>query len=441
MIGTDGDLHGPLRLCSRTRHESSRTTRHPGRWLRARWGLPADATGLPGGHGHGVRRAPAAPEPAGGGEDHGARAGGERGGAGALSPRGEGDLAARPPPRGAAARLRHHRLGPALPGDRVPGGRGPGAALARVGGCRCRRPWTSCGRWPRRWPPSTPRGSSTAISSRATCLLLPIEGGADFVKLVDFGISKVRPPDTQLTHAASHGGHARVHVARAGHGAGRRGRPPQRPVGAGGCLLWRMLSRARRRSRASHLNKLLGSILRDEPPPLVALAPRLTPDIEAVLRRALSKRSVRPLSDGAGGSGGRWRTWPSGRAGPSPLLQPIAERHLGLQAAAQRGGRGGNGAASRMVRAAASHRISCGQAPAVRRPTRRPPPSMASNITTVPSTPRRSASAGRRSREAMRVRRFPPRGSGGSAPAAPAATAGAAAGARPRSAPRRPRRR
>ena len=37
------------------------------------------------------------------------------------------------------------------------------------GRCCCDRGCPSCGRWSRRWRPSTPRGSSTATSSRPTC--------------------------------------------------------------------------------------------------------------------------------------------------------------------------------------------------------------------------------------------------------------------------------
>jgi serine/threonine protein kinase len=59
-----------------------------------------------------------------------------------------------------------------------------------------------------------------------------------FVKVVDFGISKVlQGGDHQADDGARRGRHARVHVARAGRRPRRPDRSPQRSVGAGGARL------------------------------------------------------------------------------------------------------------------------------------------------------------------------------------------------------------
>ena len=120
--------------------------------------------------------------------------------------------------------------------------------------------------------------------------LVPIQGGADVVKLVDFGISKLQAASTQLTHAPSMLG-TPEYMSPEQASARSDAVDHRTDQWALGCLLWRMLAGAPPFS-GRDLNGLLNSIVHDEPPLLVALAPRLTPDIEAVLRRALSKRQA-----------------------------------------------------------------------------------------------------------------------------------------------------
>ena len=122
----------------------------------------------------------------------------------------------------------------------------------------------------------------------ANVLLLPCDGDADFVKVVDFGISKVNASDDQADQARHHDRHAGVHVAGAGHGPGRRGGPPQRPVGPG---LHGLADAERPRPlQGEPLDRSAASIEQDEPPPLLGTAPHVSPQVEKVLRRALAKR-------------------------------------------------------------------------------------------------------------------------------------------------------
>jgi serine/threonine-protein kinase len=117
--------------------------------------------------------------------------------------------------------------------------------------------------------------------------LVSMEGGADFVKLVDFGISKVRTSDSGLTRQATVVGtpeymspeQASGRVDEVDH------RSDQWALAA---TAWRTLSGSAPFGGV-HMNQLLGSIQRDEPPPLDERL-HLPAKLERVLRRALSKK-------------------------------------------------------------------------------------------------------------------------------------------------------
>jgi serine/threonine protein kinase len=121
----------------------------------------------------------------------------------------------------------------------------------------------------------------------ANIFLVPMEGGADFVKLVDFGITKVRTSDSGLTKQATVVGtpeymspeQASGRVDDVDH------RSDQWALAA---TAWRMLS-GRAPFAGSHMQQLLGAIQRDEPP-LLPPELHLPEKLERVLRRALSKR-------------------------------------------------------------------------------------------------------------------------------------------------------
>jgi eukaryotic-like serine/threonine-protein kinase len=124
----------------------------------------------------------------------------------------------------------------------------------------------------------------------ANIFLLPLEGVGDFVKLVDFGISKVRTARTKLTRAFTMVGTPEY-------------MSPEQAVGsvddvdhrsdqwALGCMAWRMLS-AQVPFQGRDLKELLSRVVQQEPPSLATLVPDLPREVEAVLRRALAKRQA-----------------------------------------------------------------------------------------------------------------------------------------------------
>jgi serine/threonine-protein kinase len=118
--------------------------------------------------------------------------------------------------------------------------------------------------------------------------LVSLESDADFVKLVDFGISKVRTSDSGLTRQLSVVGtpeymspeQASGRVDEVDHSSDQW---------ALAATTWRMLS-GRAPFAGAHLNQLLDSIQRDEPPPFDMHALQVPSRVERVLCRALSKR-------------------------------------------------------------------------------------------------------------------------------------------------------
>jgi eukaryotic-like serine/threonine-protein kinase len=118
--------------------------------------------------------------------------------------------------------------------------------------------------------------------------LVPLPNESDFVKLVDFGITKVRTSDSGLTKQATVVGtpeymspeQASGRVDEVDH------RSDQWALAA---TAWRMLS-GRAPFAGVHMNQLLGSIQRDEPPILDPGDLHLPPKLERVLRRGLSKK-------------------------------------------------------------------------------------------------------------------------------------------------------
>jgi eukaryotic-like serine/threonine-protein kinase len=116
----------------------------------------------------------------------------------------------------------------------------------------------------------------------ANVFLVPMGGGEDFVKLVDFGISKVRTAQTQLTRAFTMVGTPEYmstgRVDEVDHCSDQW---------ALACMVWRMLS-GRSPFEGTDLVETVNRIVGEDPPPLPEL-PGLAPDVEKVLRRALAK--------------------------------------------------------------------------------------------------------------------------------------------------------
>ncbi len=120
--------------------------------------------------------------------------------------------------------------------------------------------------------------------------LLQIPGEPDFVKVLDFGISKMKAARTQLTSASAIMGTPNY----------------MSPEQAGGmideidhrtdewalaCIAWEMLL-GRGPFVADEMAALMYQIISVEPQPLTPRVPGLPPAVEPILRRALSKRAV-----------------------------------------------------------------------------------------------------------------------------------------------------
>ena len=143
--------------------------------------------------------------------------------------RGRGGRQPRPSRHRADLRGRRAR-GPALLQHGVRRGPEPGAAAGRRARCRPARRPSWCGRSPRRCSTRTSAASSTATSSRPTSCSTA-QGNP---RVTDFGLAKKLRGDSGLTGSGPDHGHAQLHGAGAGRGAGRPGRPGGRRLRAGG---------------------------------------------------------------------------------------------------------------------------------------------------------------------------------------------------------------
>jgi len=122
----------------------------------------------------------------------------------------------------------------------------------------------------------------------ANIFLLQMAGEQDFVKVLDFGISKMKAARTKLTRALSILGTPNY-------------MSPEQATGmvdeidhrtdqwALACIAWEMLS-GRSPFAADELSVLLYQIINLAPQPLSKRVPDLPPDVEPVLLRALSKQ-------------------------------------------------------------------------------------------------------------------------------------------------------
>ena len=118
-------------------------------------------------------------------------------------------------------------------------------------------------------------------------LMVASEGITDFVKVLDFGVSKVATSGTKLTHTTTVLGTPEYMSPE--QASGRASEVDQRSdQWALACTTWRMVSGYPPFTGAS-LDDLLTSIVNDEPPPLLDLAPQVPADLDRVLRRALAK--------------------------------------------------------------------------------------------------------------------------------------------------------
>jgi serine/threonine protein kinase len=122
----------------------------------------------------------------------------------------------------------------------------------------------------------------------ANVFLVELPGEPDFVKILDFGISKVRAATTQLTKASAIIGTPNY-------------MSPEQATGmldeidhrtdqwAVACIVWEMLS-GRPPFASDDMSAVFYQVIHLDPQPLGNRTPDLPPGVDAVLRRALSKR-------------------------------------------------------------------------------------------------------------------------------------------------------
>ncbi len=164
-----------------------------------------------------------------------------------------------------------------------------GAAGAAATDLRQKR-WRSSRRSARRWRRRTARGSSTAISSPTTSSSVPtpLDGEIrDVVKVLDFGISKIRGAKTVLTQDDALIGTPQYMAPE--QATGRNDEIDARTdVFAFGAIVFEMLA-----GRPPFLGETLAAVIHavvyEPTPPLRELAPETPPAVVAAVERALAK--------------------------------------------------------------------------------------------------------------------------------------------------------
>jgi eukaryotic-like serine/threonine-protein kinase len=126
-------------------------------------------------------------------------------------------------------------------------------------------------------------------------LLVPLDGTTDFVKLVDFGISKLLTSSTQLTRPATVLG-TPEYMAPEQALARHEEIDHRTDQWALACTAWRMLS-GRAPFSGLDVEDTLRRIVDHDPPSLLESAPHLTVEVDRVLRRGLAKRPTQRFAN------------------------------------------------------------------------------------------------------------------------------------------------
>ena len=124
----------------------------------------------------------------------------------------------------------------------------------------------------------------------ANIYLLAAAEEADFVKVLDFGISKVRAATTKLTRAESVMGTPDYMSPEQALGAIDE-IDERTDQWALACITWECLS-GRAPFIGENVPSLLFQVVHEQPPPLAPKVPGLSPEVEEVLLRALSKKKA-----------------------------------------------------------------------------------------------------------------------------------------------------
>jgi serine/threonine-protein kinase len=123
----------------------------------------------------------------------------------------------------------------------------------------------------------------------ANVYLVKVKGEADFVKVLDFGISKIKASRTKLTRASAVMGTPEYMSPEQATGLIEEidHRADQWSLG---CIAWEMLS-GHAPFIADDMAALFYQVINMDPHPLSKRAPGLPPEVEPVLRRALAKQA------------------------------------------------------------------------------------------------------------------------------------------------------
>jgi serine/threonine-protein kinase len=121
----------------------------------------------------------------------------------------------------------------------------------------------------------------------ANIFLVNAAGETDFVKVLDFGISKVQTSTTRLTQVRMTMGTPRYMSPEQARGKTDL-LDHRADQWALACITWQMLC-GEAPFQGEDVNALLYQVCHEEPPSLVARVPGLPPEVEKVLRRAMAK--------------------------------------------------------------------------------------------------------------------------------------------------------
>jgi serine/threonine-protein kinase len=153
----------------------------------------------------------------------------------------------------------------------------------------------------------------------ANVFLLPVDNGGDFVKVVDFGISKVQSASTKLTRAFTMVGTPESMSPE--QATGRVDDVDHRSdQWALACTIWRAISGGVPFGGAT-LRELLHEVVNGDPRSLLADAPELPPALQSVLGRALCKRQ----DDRFPNIGAFWQAFEAAAAVAPPAARPVIE--------------------------------------------------------------------------------------------------------------------
>ena len=167
----------------------------------------------------------------------------------------------------------------------------------------------------------------------ANIFLLHVPGEQEFVKVLDFGISKMKAARIKLTRASAVVGTPLYMSPEQAMGKGED-TDHRADQWALACIAWEMLS-GYPPFVGDDLTTLLHQITRVDPPPLDKLVPNLLPGVDVVLRKALSKRfderypSIREFAQALETAAyGRWAELSTPRQFiPSPDLVEASSGH------------------------------------------------------------------------------------------------------------------